>query len=596
MTAFTGIPDWQGALTVAGQRALSSFDRDGSYLLLPKALGLAANHGGTPPFMLDFVADRNVSDPKDSIYTMLGMGLVRDSDMAGALQELRSAEPGATLQPVKFGTSAYWTLQLPEAEVYTRGFAWENVETVEIYQRLPQDVGLILYHGLRAGMLAALSLVQCELASVMPRLPLSVTFSPEALLAALHGLEAGAASVSVERMIRFFEGAVAALPLQISGTRSSTQKTAFAQAMLGQVRMAYGSFVPTPRISDGPHLALTAADDPALPASLTWDLRTPLLAPYPVALSFDPFTVAEQLVKQQGIEAVSSFTRIPSYQGMDTLSVYVASGLPQGVKLVGVLVVDVTLRIAGNLTPHGSVFTDTVRLYPETPRGSRVVELQFRGPKVKRYTAEVRIITEQTQISGPPIACTEEYLYIGLGELPAEPLSVAASSELLGQVSSIMVKLLTAAGGAVSKTVLDRSAPAASFLLHGPDQPAHLRVRAAAKDAPEETRSLDLPLASSTLSPFAFPGYGPQTVHVDVGFSGGKTKAAYEFEAESTPGTPIVARFTPGTAEQDVHYFATDIFRNRYRYRYRNDPGGGGDPAVTWSDYQDPALPLRLNA
>ena len=93
MTAFRGIPDWQGALAVAGQRALSSFDRDGTFLLLPKGLGLAANRGGTAPFMLNFVADRNISDPKDSLYTMLDMDLVRESDQAGALQELRSAEP-----------------------------------------------------------------------------------------------------------------------------------------------------------------------------------------------------------------------------------------------------------------------------------------------------------------------------------------------------------------------------------------------------------------------------------------------------------------------------------------------------------------------
>jgi hypothetical protein len=590
MTAYNGIPDWQDPLTMAGQRVLPSFDRDGMYLLLPNGLVLAQQRGAGVPMMLEFVADRNTADPNDSLYTMIDMAFQRESDMAGALRELRATDPSARLQPVTFGPTAYWTLQVPGPDTHTRGLAWENVETVEIHQRLSQQIGLILYNGLKAGKVAALSLVQCELASVMPRLPVSVTFSPKQLLTALFDLSpaAGATSVSVDRMIRFFEGP--SLPLQLTGEPSSN-KSAFAKAMVGRVRTNYASFVPTPSIADGPHLELRPPDDPALPPSVTWDLRTPLLVPYPVGLSFDPFIIAEQIVKQQGLDAITSFSRIPSFTGMDTLRVFVDSGLARGVELVGVLVVDLTLRIAGASTPHGNAWADTVTLYPETPRSERIRKLTFRDPNAKRYTAELRIITEQFQISGEPKDCADEYLYIGLDDLPAKTLSIAASSDLLEQVASLTVTLLTSASECISLTVLDGSTQAATFLLRDSDEAAYLQVCAKSKSADAETRTLDLPVASTTLGPYAFPSYGPQTVRVSVRFAGQTTAVTYEFEVESSPGTSILATFEPSTAEQEITYFAPDLFRNRFRHR----KDSSSVSQAPWSQYHDPTLPLTLD-
>lgn len=592
MTATSGLPDWQDALIVASQRVLKSYGQNSAFYLMPEGLSLAADNDGTPSFMLDFYADRNISDPKDSQYTMFDLALQRDNDASGALQDLRAENPGATLQPVKFGPTAYWILQVPGANVFSREFAWENAETLEIYQRIPQDIGLIIYHGLQSDVFTALSLVQCELNSVMPRVPVSVTFSPKALLEELHGLQAGDDAVSVDRMIRYFSQTPAPSPLRITGALSSTDVPAFAQAMVGQVRKAYGHLSPAPTVSDGPYLMLTAADEPELPNSVTYDLRSPLFIPYPVAIFMDPFETAVQIVKQQGIDTVSRFTRVPSFDGMDTISLLTVSGLPKNLNLVGALEVVVTLRIAPDLTPHGNAFSHTVSLYPQE-QSNDVVQLKFRDPSSKKYTMETRVVTMQNVITSPVIECTEDYLYIGLAELPAETLSVAANPDLLGQVASINLTLLTETGGEISDAQIRSSAPSATFLLNGRDMPATLHVTAESKDATKGSIVLDLPSISTTLNPFAFPGYGPQVIHVNVNFSGKKTKIIYEFEAESDPGTPILVSFTDSTKQQDVHYFASNIFDSRYRYR--RDPADGTAPGSPWSEYLDSDLPLNLS-
>ncbi len=591
--ALTGIPDWSGARTAAGEIVLPVYGTGQSFVLVPDGAVLADNRSGRPDFRLEFYSNPSARDPTDILFAMIGMRLEFCADMAASQQALRATVPSATLQVSGFAPGGWWTLESPQADIQIGPVAWANGRDVQIYQRLPKEVGLILWSGLKAGTLAARALLQIELASILPRLQATVSFAPRVLLGALHALAQGD-GVPVDPMIRAFEARDKALGLDVDGPVSDLDRPAFAKAMLGRVRLAYGQLVPASVIGGGAYLALTSADDAALPVVATWDLSRPQLAPWPIALNFDPFTAAQRIVAKEGVDAVMSFVSVPPTDGADTLQVVIVSGLPQRTQIAGALSIDVTLRVEGVDAPHGNAYSETVTLFPMPQSQTRTVALKFRDPQSRRYSYQVRVITEQKVLRGQPTPLTSEYIYIGLAELPVVPLSVVLQDTLLLLVASVGVRLLSDDDDVLLDTTLDNATPAVTWLATGTVVPARLQVVAHSADPAGGLRVLELPARSTTISAFSFPSYGEQVVRVTVRFAAATASARYEFEPETGGDVIMAETFSPQDPERDIRYFAADLFRNCYRYRAAAAEGTS-EPGP-WTGLLDPGLPLLLDA
>jgi hypothetical protein len=103
-----------------------------------------------------------------------------------------------------------------------------------------------------------------------------------------------------------------------------------------------------------------------------------------------------------------------------------------------------------------------------------------------------------------------------------------------------------------------------------------------------------VPAASWALDLSACPTYGPQHTTIAVTFEAGATEYAVELlpeEAQESPDTITVYRFTPEQSRRTYSYVASSPFHGGYRWReYRAAP-----PLTDWA-LASPAMPLELVA
>lgn len=583
MDALSGLADLQDVIRPAGRCIAAEFGARERYLLMPSGLVLDSRPDGRPDLSIEFVTDRTTDDPADCLYAMIEMGLALSDDAIAAHRDLQAEAPGASLQMAALMSDAWWVLELPFAEGFAQPMSWSAPGSTRLMQRLPEQVGLALYRGLEAGGASLRCAVQADIACVAPRLPLTVTAPAKALLTALRGLAPGRESLPYDRMVAaFLDGGAARAVLRLAGTLSPADTVRLASAMALQLRMRLGRAVPTPSIQEGPHVALPDPGDPSLPAEMSFDLAAPLLARQPVLLTGDPFAMAARAAGKD-IGAFTSFSRVRSFDAMTRLRVSLAASLPPA--LQNVLAVEATLRVAPELTPHGSAFVRTVSLLPAPAEGSDVVELAFRDPARKIYSRQVSIITEAgDRVSGDETDETEEFLLVDASLLPAAVVTVLAGATLRAR-AALSVRLIDEGGKTLALARIDDAVPAVSFALVRADAAA-IEIEAHDPTGKARSRTLRLPLRSVALDTFSFPGYGANAVSVTVAFHGKTGEARFAFEPEAPGAQPVVLAFTPAAPTAAFRYSVTDIFRHHYRWR----PAAGGP----WSDYCDPAIPLLI--
>jgi hypothetical protein len=303
----------------------------------------------------------------------------------------------------------------------------------------------------------------------------------------------------------------------------------------------------------------------------------------PVFLGFDPFT---RIVKAGERDRVARFTPIPSLPDeLLTQRVTVVAGLPPNIR--DCEEITLTLKVAAEDSYGGQLEIREVKLYPPKA-GSATVALKFRKPEPKTYLARVTVVTDSVT-EMPWFECRGDYLYVGAERLPGSCVTMRATGALLAQ-AAIDITITGWAGG-VRTAKLTKREPAITFMAPESGVRARLTVEASDPTGVGEPLRLDLPWSSISLDLPAFPQYGTQTTLVAVRFLDGAQSAEFEFLPQSGDGDGEVIglRFTPERASVMFSYFATHLFRNRYRFRR-----SGGDREVAWSDYQTPGLELKL--
>ena len=583
--AFRDIPDWQNSLAAENFRLLPSYrGAETLYFLLPRAVRLAQRADQSPDFALEFVSDINNPSPADSFYASLNLGLTREGEMQAASQFLRDGRPRASLIPATLATETYWCFE--GKGIHESGlFAWEEGERARIYSRIPTDLGNLIYGALAnsTSLPVVRAAIGCSVAAFLPRIESTVSFDPAGLIAALTALNPGHGSIPFQGVVDFFTNPPAGL-ITVAGDDRGDLGRSRGLTLAGHVRQYLGQWAPTSRISDGPHIALRSPSDTTLPTRMVWDLRTPLLALVPLLLDFDPFT---PIVRQGGRDKVTSYTRVPPLPG-DLLSerVVLCANLPPNILTHDA--VDVTLRIAANLSRSGDTPSQTFDLYPPPGRPT-VAELKFKRSTPKTYTSRIRAISDKGILTSEWVGGSGDYLYIGAENLPGFCVTLRASASLLSQarISAIIPNVPQTQDLVASLT---EAVPDATFLLPAVNETARLIVTAQNPADAAQTVKLDLPCRSVALDLMSFPQYGPQTVHVTATFAEGVDSAEFEFLPEGSTDDPIVLRLTRQSPTGQWTYNATQLFHNRYRYRRLFDKG----PAEPeWSDYRSPAETLK---
>jgi len=579
MSAAQGNPDWQGSFRLDKSAILAAWGEPNLCFAMPLAARLA-ERAGAPDFFLEFVSDRNTSNPDDSLYATLAMGLTRDDDLAEAYSAVKRRNAGAALLPVLFTTGTYWHLECG-GQNETRPFAWEDARMAGLQCRLSPKTAQLLYAALEGGAVSlARAAVECEMAAFLPRIEATVTFQTAELLAELAALSSapGSATAPFDRMVTFFEEGRSGA-LRYDGVDRGATGRSRGLALAGRVRHFFGAAAPCPQITGGPIIALRPAG--LLPAETLWDLRTPLMTGIPVFLDFDPFT---PVVRSGGRDRVTRFTRVPPLpDAWLTERVTVVSGLPQS--LGNCDAIELTLRVEKQHSYSGATMAKAMTLFPANER-STTVELKFAQPGAKPYSARITVAAEGKVTEMDWFDCNGDYLFIDAERLPGRCVTARATAELLAQAA-----IHIAIGAGDRRATLTAEAPAATFLLPGDSGEARMTVTASDAAGRGEPLRLDLPCASVNLDLLSFAQYGSQTTPVTVRFLEGAAAARFEFLPESGDGGAIVLAFTPEQPAGQFSYFATRLFNRRYRFR-----GVLEDEAGPWSDYQTPGVELTLTA
>jgi len=594
-----GLPDWTSAFPTAGSWVLSTYDDARQFFALPSALRLASTESGQPDLGLEYIVPGG-GTVEGSLYAVIRMGLAFTHDHDSALAEVRKrCHPEDSLVAAHFLPETYWRLEHQAVAPVIREFAWEGGDTARVVQRIPAELGTLIYQGLKSGRLLTRAAIECEVAAFLPRVEeITVSAKTSELLDALRKFskEKGDPNgVSYNLLLNELVNQPYRFPIKVSGRRSPAQQLAdFALAVVGRLRMMLGEFKPAPTMLQAPYIAWKRTDDPTVPAEFFWNLGEPFLARRPWVLDFDPFEGVRELVGKNGIDVVTHVTHVPvSPEAMTELVVVLFVNLPDNTR--GVDRLDIDLRIEAKDTPQGrNSFEKNIVLIPKPEQDPPVEVLRFRQPSRKTYSYRVNLMTEDGQrVSGEFSPSSDDHLTIGLHQLPARRVVVKASDRLLQQC--VIDARLVGPDGADWVSVTIAPPASAGFLVTPGDLgEAKLEVTATSRVDPSRSIRATFPADSLSLDLKSFPESEAKSVSVTVDITGPDRGALLEILREGAdPNYPIVVRFALGESRKVVRYDPHSLFETRYRYRLR--PAAGGR-IPEWSEFRQPSevLALRL--
>ncbi|MGY4363972.1 hypothetical protein ACVW1A_000037 [Bradyrhizobium sp. LB1.3] len=580
-------PDWQGAKLTEDFVVLPAFGDEHLYFAVPRKALLGRKDDGLPWFFLEFFSDRNDATVKESLYAVIDLGLERDRHLSAVYDLISKNGASAALMPATFTTGTYCHLECDDTHV-TAPFAWENAQRATLHSRISALSAQLIYGALEKGTVTvARAAVECGMSAFLPRIDTTVTFNAADLIARVAKLNPGGSGVPFRQMVRLFDDPPADALQFDGGDRGGTGRS-LGLAVAGRLRHHFGQAAPCPQISDGPHVALKPPPDGASGAT-RWDLRTPLFTEVPVFLNFDPFT---PIVNAGARQWVTQFTLVPTLPDeQKTRRVTVTSALPPGLR--NCEAIQLTLQVDQAHSESGTTSATTTDLYPATDQ-TAVVDLKYKSiAGAKPFGAQVTVVSDGQVIEMPRFDCDSDFLFIDTSYLPKTWVTVRATQDLLSQaIVSFALEAASPAAGSLTAS-LTAEAPAVSYFLATLDEAARLTITARDPQQPNHALGLDLPCRSMTADLGAFRDYGPQTTSVTVRF--GTTTQTFQLEilAEFAGAQPIVLQFSTARPSMRFSYFATDIFRNRYRYRRHSSTD---DHQAPWSEFLPPRQDLVIDA
>ncbi|MCC6456068.1 MAG: hypothetical protein IT328_14030 [Caldilineaceae bacterium] len=579
------------------------------YVHLPRTLEIASrDDAATPDFMLELVRGFSPFLPPKP-YGLLDFRLRPAAFSVQALTDLRLANPQAVVAPAAM-TRGWLRLkptvgseidagELDAAELAAPiELASNGLEMLRLFRRLSPDGISLLKQVLQKSLMTFVAQVEVEIQGLAPRLPVELTLQGVALLERLNGM-ARQQRITYPQLVDFWKQDAALLPVEFASDLAQVDRDLLAIALADWTIADYGVYTPCTGEPLQPTVLLHGQQPPQI---LRWNLAQRKVVHNVFLLDSDPFTMAQQTVSAQGIEALYHETIVPPVQ-TGAVSLSVATNLPSAIQ--GVLELGVNLFAPPR--PPARVHALTASLQFDLQDAASLEAAQtvnWLFAPLEAVEFELSTFALAQTASGPqllqgnsrPHAGT--YLLLNVADFPLRFVSIRADASLLASASIVGNSSYPADNGSVVEHPfeLTSSNPLVTLsipLAHVEQAQVRLEARSLAADAQLPIGTF--PAQSQRLSLFSLPTYGPHAIDIEVIFDQALPLLAFEFLAEEDAehlekAAPLA--FTPAQTKGRWSYFATSPFRAGYRFRRLPNDGSVED----WSSLQSPFTPLRLLA
>ena len=590
--SFAARPDWRSPLAIAQRRAYAAYDQPGRFLLPPQAL--AASRGdGEAPLRLDIVQQ----DRGDALarYSILSLAFAADFGLDAARQAAFDLGARAQLAPMPVDggwlrLNAVQALDLPPALGELLPLDAASLGALNLAVRLDGAGTDLFVAALQRGLLAVGASAWLRVRGVAERVPLSLSFDPANLLAAVRALAGGSDEVDAALLRQRLIDAPHLLGLRLSENSGEIAKETLADAVLDRIAARFAA--PRPSPADAP-VGVRLAFDPAAMAAgrVQWNLADALLAPRLLTLEADPLgplrtlpagELHDRVVRRFDVRALASGWRCLS----------VRANLPP--RRVGLVSAQVEVQVPAK--PPARMFTlkATAPLASSDKPVSLDLRLSPSEPLAYQWQANAVLLSDgrAETLKGPLRSGEREHLLVGIDDFGLRWLPVEAEPAFLGEADIEVECFGTRKGKPWSARVtLDVARPELAFAV--PFDVDDAAIRAVARARRDGAQRAMAPLAADSLrlDAFSFEGSGSRELALSCEFDDDARQCAIEIAPEDGIDDPARRKrvsFLRTRPQQSFGWLALSPFRGGYRWRWHAQ--------APWSPVLQPDAPLRLRS
>ena len=593
-----GAIDFQRSLTEQGLTIFRSFEEEDRYRLLPQVLEIALREDKRPDFVLELVRPQNPLSPPQP-YGVLDMRVQPQYRIQEALEVLRQEKPNASVDEAIF-ESGFMRLapagdleNAPQELFQPVALAWNGLGVARFVLRLPLSSALLLKGALLGEILPLRAIAEMMLSGVSPRLPVNVRFDPARLIGAVLALGNSERKIVWQDLVQFFRRDIETLPLQLATQDQNLAVDEFAESMADHVCHRWGKFVPASG-DDQKLYCLIPAPAEVGSGSFECDLSEPITVLRPVVLSFDPFDLARQLVRDVGPDVVIRQTIIPPIN-VGTVPVMISANLPA--HRSGVLSLGVTINAAPHAPARPQAIIETVELVEPEDSARLLLRLSPTESPDYVFTTFAILDGQEQPYEGQPTQHSGDRLDLQPGDFPLSFVQIEATSELIELADVRVVCRQTPNGSSFEQSfTLNRDQASVVIALPKDTSTSVLEIEAHSKDGQRMLRLGPLPAETLRIGLMSFRQYGSHKVEIECVFIGDVKLVAIDLLPEGYAETAreiTTLHFTPAQNKRDWIWLAKSPFYAGYKYRLH----GGADGALgAWSETQSPFERLVIEA
>ncbi|MGO1070180.1 hypothetical protein [Lysobacter sp. CA199] len=597
--SFASRPDWRQPMSIGERVAYAAYDQPGRFRLPPAQLA-AQTSDGQSPLRLDIVQqDRGGAGL--ARYSILSLAFAADFRLEHTRQTAFDGGQRVDLSPLPveggwLRLNAVQALNLPASLGELLALDAASLGALNLAVRLDSAATDLFVAALQRGLLAVGAQAWLRVRGVADRLPLSLSFDPAALLAAVRGLSGGSAAIDHALLRQRLIEAPQTLGLGLPASSGDVLKEPLADAVIDRIAARFAE--PRPSAPDAPTGVRLVFDEAAMrPGRVQWNLAEPQLAPRLIAIEADPLgplrTMAagelhNAVVRRHDVRALASGWR----------SVSVRANLPA--RRIGVVSAQVELQLPAK--PPARMFTIKASAPLAATDRPIAVDLRLSPSEALSYQWQTSAIVfsdgRVESIKGPARQSDREHLLIGPEDFGLRLIPIEAEPTFLDQ-ADIEVECLGIRKGKPwsARGVLDRASPDLAFAI--PFDVDGARIRATAQAKADGLRramaAVDAQDDGLRLDAFSFEGSGSRELELVCEFDDDAIVRTIEIAPEDAiddASRRKQVKFTRHKPQTQWTWLSLSPFRSGYRWRWYLNAA----KQSPWSPVLQPDAPLRLRS
>lgn len=581
----TGLPDFEHFMSLAEQSVFTNYHNGKTLTLLPHALAIGALPNGKLDFSLTLIRSGETQP-----YGRLDFRVIPQFEIDAALEQARETMPGCVLNPVLFESGFLRfkddNAMVPKEVIAPMALTWDGLGVARYCIDLSPKGASLLKQCLKDDTINFIAYADMTFRGVSPRLPLTIEFDPQVLVSQLCALarpeHRSERIVSYDALVKYFKTDFSLLPLTIfSGDVQTTKSPYFSATMSDRVITAFAKFISLPGGGQNNFVQLVSPQQ-AGSGLFSWALNEPVSALRPLCLAMNPFEAAQQLVKQQGEDAVVSEVTVPSIEtGYSTITL--ATSLPS--PLSEDVVLGVNLTVAPDFPFRPQKQTKTLQIEPDTNLYQHTFFFSTDNNDIAFDYQPYAVVFANGvahKVFGEKQSFTRSLLYVGPQSFPITFIAIKAEPALM-EIATFEGVVKRADGQSIN-FALSAQNPSVNLEMLTLDDQDVIHGQAISLDGRHKVQLPPLAVNSMTIGRYSFAEYGYQEVKVTCQFKNSQQPLLIEFQGEGETQTQN-RFFSPNSDQQHFGWSTVSIFQCRYRYKI---------PGQSWSDYIAPDKPLQI--